>query len=320
MARAQVQQLEAELAKLLNGPTRAELDAARHQAASAEEFASLRRHGYRPQDIQQARARLEQSEAQLSNARRDKERFQVLFAQGAAPAAQLDTKIERYEIALGAVRERREALEQLESGFRIEEKSMAREESLAAQSRYQNLAQGTRPEVISAAEAQLKSSQAQLQKLLRGPRPEQIESAEQAVKAAEAEFQTLQVQLSKTELKAPLSGIITRRAFDRGETVGAGAGVVQLTVPRETWVDIFIPETDVAKLKLGDPCEVSVDSHPGRSLPGRLSYISQTAEFTPRFVQTQTERVLLVYRAKVAVDDPEHLLKPGLPADVQVKP
>lgn len=320
VAQAQVEQLEAELAKLLNGPTQAELDAARHQAESAEAFASLRRRGYRPQEIQQAQARLEQSEAQLSNARRDKERFQVLFAQGAAPAAELDSKVERYQVAQAAVQERRKALDQLTAGFRAEEKSMAQEESLAAEARYRNLAQGTRPELISAAQAQLKSSRAQLQKLLRGPRPEQLQAAEEVVKAGEAEVQTLQVRLSKTELKAPLPGVITRRAFEQGETVGAGVGVIQLTVPQETWVDIFIPETDLAKIKLDDPCDVFVDSHPEKPFPGNLSYISQTAEFTPRFVQTQKERVLLVYRAKVAVDDPTHLLKPGLPADVQVKP
>jgi membrane fusion protein YbhG len=320
IAEARVEQLEAELAKLRNGPTRPELEAARHQAESAGQFASMRQRGNRPQEIQQAQARLEQTEAQLSNARRDKERFQILFEQGAAPAAELETKVERYRVAQAAVQERREALDQLRVGFRPEEKAMAVEESLAAQARYQNLAQGTRPELIASAEAQLRSSRAHLQQLVRGPRAEQIEAAVEAVKAGEAEVQTSLVRLSKTELKSPLSGVVTRRAFDQGETVGAGVGVVQLTVPQETWVDIFIPETDVAKLKLDDPCQVFVDSYPEKSFTGRLSYISQTAEFTPRFVQTQTERVLLVYRAKVAVDDPEHLLKPGLPADVQVKP
>lgn len=320
IAQAQVETLKAELSGLRNGPTQPELDAARHQAESAAQLASLRQRGNRPQEIQQAQARLDQSKAQLSSARRDQERYQVLFEQGAVPAALLDTKVERYRVSQASVQERREALDQLTEGFRIEEKTMALEESLAAQARYQNLAQGTRPELISAAEAQLKASQAQLQKLVSGPRSEQIAAAAEVVKAGEAEVQTLQVQLSKTELKSPLSGIITRRAFDQGEAVGAGVGVVQLTVPQQTWVDIFIPETDLAKLKLDDPCQVFVDSYPEKPFTGSLSYISQTAEFTPRFVQTQTERVLLVYRAKVSVEDPEHLLKPGLPADVQVKP
>ncbi len=319
-AQARVEQVQAELARLRNGPTQPELDVALHQALSAGELSSLRERGVRPQEIEQSKARLEQSKAELLAARLDKERYEVLLAEGAAPAALVDAKLKRHRVAEESVRERREALDQLQSGFREEEKAMASQDALAAQARYQNLAQGTRPEVIAAAEAQLKSSRTQLEKLRSGPRPEQIKSALEAVKASEAQIQTLQVRLSKTELSSPLAGLITRRAFDQGETVGAGAGVLQLTVPQETWVDIFIPETDMAKISLGDSCAIFVDSLPEKPFSGSLTFVSQTAEFTPRFVQTQRERVLLVYRAKVTVLDPEHLLKPGLPADVQVRP
>jgi HlyD family secretion protein len=80
-----------------------------------------------------------------------------------------------------------------------------------------------------------------------------------------------------------------------------------------------VPETDLGKVKLGQAADVHTDSFPGKTYPGRVSFISSEAEFTPKSVQTQKERVTLVYRVKIDLNDARHELKPGMPADVDIK-
>ena len=119
------------------------------------------------------------------------------------------------------------------------------------------------------------------------------------------------------DLRSPVDGTVSARSFESGETVAAGTAAVQVTATSDIWVNIFLPETELGRVRLGASCEITADSV-SEVLQGEVTYISPTAEFTPRFVQTERERVLLVYRAEVRVENPDGTLKPGMPADVQV--
>ena len=97
-----------------------------------------------------------------------------------------------------------------------------------------------------------------------------------------------------------------------------GVSILTLVNPKEIWLRAYVPEEEIGRIKVGDPARVSVDAYPGRTFPGRVSEIASEAEFTPKNVQTKKERVNLVFRIKIAVDNPEGILKPGMPADADI--
>jgi HlyD family secretion protein len=84
------------------------------------------------------------------------------------------------------------------------------------------------------------------------------------------------------------------------------------------WLRAYIGETDLGRVKLGQAADVTIDSYPGKVFRGSVTFIAQDAEFTPKNVQTEKERVKLVYRIKIAIPNPAQELKPGMPADAQI--
>ena len=319
-AAARLQEADAELSRLRNGPTAEELQQLYHQKEAARYRALQATNGTRKEQIEQAEARLEQAQAELRKAAQDKSRYEALLLEGAAPEAVTEDAVKRYRSATARVEEQNKALEELKNGPRVEEKARIRQEYLASDAGYREARKGTRPELIEAAQARRRAAQAQYDLVRNGPTPEQLKQAQESAQAALAEVDRLKVVMGKTHLSSPVNGFVSALPFEAGETVSMGTPVIQLTQTDDVWVDIFLPETDLGRVKVGEPCEVTLDSLPGKVFQARVSYIAQTAEFTPRFVQTERERVLLVYRAKVSITDPTLELKPGSPADVQVKP
>jgi len=102
--------------------------------------------------------------------------------------------------------------------------------------------------------------------------------------------------------------------------VNPGISILTLMDPQDLWVRAYVPETEIGRLRIGQAATVSVDAFPGRGFPGAITEIASEAEFTPKNVQTRKERVNLVFRVKVAVRNPEGVLKPGMPADVDIRP
>jgi HlyD family secretion protein len=207
----------------------------------------------------------------------------------------------------------------LESGYQPEDRAIAYQGYRAAQAGFEDLAQGTRPELIAAAQAEVHYWESQLSLTKEGPRIEDIEAGKAALAQTQAEIQALKVQLSKSQLITPVAGVVTARPFESGETVAAGPAVFTVTELEKPWVAVFVPETEIGQVKLGDLCTVTVDSLPNEPLEGRVTWVSAHAEFTPRFIQTERQRVDLVFRVKVEVDNPGLKLKPGMPADVKIR-
>ncbi len=146
-----------------------------------------------------------------------------------------------------------------------------------------------------------------------------IEQAAASVKSAEETLAMARLNLTYTTLAAPFDGVILVRQAELGELAVPGAPIVTLADLDHVWLRAYINETDIGRVRLGAKASVSIDSRPGKHYGGRISFISSAAEFTPKSVETHAERVTLVYRIKIDIDNPEHELVPGLPADAEIE-
>lgn len=227
-------------------------------------------------------------------------------------------------------------LEELETGSRPEEIAQAKAVLAAAEERLADserdveraamlLAGGAVPResldkakaARDVAAAQRDQAREQLALLERGPRREQIAAARAQVASARATLQAAEVAVGDRRLVAPFAGVVTVRHREPGETVGAGAPVLTLLDRDDRWVRLYVPENRLGAIALGSRAAIRSDTYPGEVVPGEVTFISTEAEFTPKNVQTNEERVRLVYAVKVRVrDDLDYHLKPGMPVDV----
>jgi membrane fusion protein YbhG len=168
------------------------------------------------------------------------------------------------------------------------------------------------------AKAQERSARERLALLLEGSRPDQIDAARWQVTQAESALAQARSRLRETVVVSPIEGVVLRKNLEAGETANPGVPILTLVDPKDVWLRAYVPETEMGRLKIGDPATLHVDAFPNRVFTGRLIEIGGEAEFTPRNVQTKKERVNLVFRIKIQIDNPEGLLKPGLPADADV--
>ena len=127
------------------------------------------------------------------------------------------------------------------------------------------------------------------------------------------------MQLQKTHIVAPLTGLILERNVEVGEVVSPGMVVMTIGDLQHPWVRIYIGEPDIGRVRIGQEAVVMTDAYPTKEFPATLRYIADEAEFTPKNVQTRQERVKLVYEARVYLSNEEGILKPGMPADVSLR-
>jgi HlyD family secretion protein len=250
--------------------------------------------GSRGQDIEQSRLAFLAARVTMEEARKDKERFQQLYQGGIVSEREYDSAMLRFETAL--------------------------REFERAQARWDLLKEGPRKETIQAAQARLWEGEA----LLRQARInlKRIESAERDVRVAEAQVRATEAacdlaktQLQYTVLNAPFDGIVTSRQTERGEVISPAREVFSISDLTTVDLKIFVGETEIGKVKPGQDVEVKVDSFPDKIYRGTVAYISPEGEFTPKIIQTQKERVKIVYLVKVSISNPALELKSGMPAD-----
>lgn len=166
-----------------------------------------------------------------------------------------------------------------------------------------------------AAAAGVREAEQRLRLLKIGSRPDAVRQARARAEGASAGRALAETRLSQSILSSPLSGLVLSKHAEPGEMLAAGAPVVTVGKMDEVWLRGYIPESELGRVKVGQSAHVTVDTRPGRSFDGRLSFIASEAEFTPKNVQTEKERVKLVYRIKIAISNPKGELKPGMPAD-----
>lgn len=168
------------------------------------------------------------------------------------------------------------------------------------------------------AQAAVRVAEANLESVQAGPMPEEVAIAEAQVQQAEAALARAQVQLDKMTLTAPRDGAITERPANPGELATPGATLMNLGDLDRVTLTVFIPETQVGRVDQDQTAYVTVDAFPGETFEGTVTFIALEAEFTPKNVQTEEERVNLVFAVKISLDNPDHRLKPGMPADAEI--
>jgi len=171
---------------------------------------------------------------------------------------------------------------------------------------------------LKRAEAIFKASQQRYNEAVEGSRKEDIAISRANLNEAGADLGLSRVNLDYTVLRAPFAGVVTVRQAELGEVVSPGSPVVTLSDLDHIWLRAYVAETDLGRIHWGQEATVTTDTYPGKQYHGRISFISPDAEFTPKSVQTYKERVTLVYRIKIDIDNPKHELKPGMPADARI--
>jgi len=172
---------------------------------------------------------------------------------------------------------------------------------------------------LDVAAAQADQAEEQYRMVATGPRRERIAAARAQVAQAEAALRAVDAALANMVIVAPFDGVVTVRHREPGEVVGAGSAVISLMDRDDRWVRIYVSETRIGAVRIGQEAGITSDTFRGRTYPGEVVYISSEAEFTPKNVQTSEERVKLVYAVKVRITgDRGFELKPGMPADVQL--
>ncbi|MBZ5497130.1 MAG: efflux RND transporter periplasmic adaptor subunit [Acidobacteriia bacterium] len=275
----------------------AETDLRRAQLAQAEARLRDLQAGSRTQEIQQARALVEETQAQYKQARQDWERAQVLYKNDDISTAQYDQYRSRLDTSAAALKQAEERLALVVEGPRKEEVEAAHTQVEQARASLQ-LAEASRLEV--------KRLEQELQTRLF-----QVEQARAQVAVVDA-------QLADAVVAAPVSGVVLVKSAETGEVLAAGTTFVTIGEMDRPWLRAYIGEQDLGRVKLGAKVKVTTDSFPGKAYWGRIAFISSEAEFTPKQIQTPEERVKLVYRIKIEVANPDHELKLNMPAEAEI--
>ena len=168
------------------------------------------------------------------------------------------------------------------------------------------------------AETQVDVAGAALAALEAGPPQEEVAIARAQVRQAEAAVHLIDASLAQLTLTAALEGTVTSRSAHTGETATAGAPLLAIASLDELLLTLYVPQTRIGRVHVGQEVMVVVDSFPGRAFAGRVATIANEAEFTPRNVQTEEERAKLVFAVEVRVPNAGHRLKPGMPADATI--
>ncbi|MGA2068151.1 MAG: efflux RND transporter periplasmic adaptor subunit [Thermoguttaceae bacterium] len=291
---ADVQVAQAALDELLAGSRTEEINAAR--AAMERAWAALEEllNGSRPEDIAASEAESKAAQADMERLGKELDRDEQLYRQHTITPEQYDQARAAYKVAL--------------------------EKSIQARKRYDLVKQGPRQEQIDQGRAVYAQAESQYWLVEEGPRVETIAQARAKLQQAKAARQLAAVRRSYAEVCSPLTGVVLSKNIEPGEYVAPGTAVVTVADIKNVWLRAYVDYSDVKtdRVQWGQEAEVTTDAYPGKVYAGWISFIASEAEFTPKNVQTEKERVKLVYRVKINVDNSDRELKPGLPADARL--
>jgi HlyD family secretion protein len=268
------------LARLDTAETDLALRRAQAERAQAEAQLALLQAGSRREDVRQAAAQLQSALADVRGAE----------AELSAAAADL----ERFEGLLKA------------NAGSVKQRDDARTRRDVAASR------------VRAAQQRAQAAEDGLARLRAGARPQEIDAARARVAAIDAQIASLQKNATDAVVKAPVGGIVTAKLLDAGEMAAPRAALAVITDLDRAWANVYVDERLVPTLKIGQSAAILTDA--GQRLAGTITFVSPKAEFTPRNVQTAEERSKLVYRVKIAADNREGILKPGMPVEAELSP
>ncbi|PIU44621.1 MAG: hypothetical protein COS95_08105 [Ignavibacteriales bacterium CG07_land_8_20_14_0_80_59_12] len=236
----------------------------------------------------------------------DRSDLAIQLRQAMANAAAADA-----QFRLTARGARQEDIVQAEASFKNAEDDLKRAEELfKANSATQKQLDDARTRFIV--------SRSVYEKLKHGPLPEEIDAARARREQAAAQVDAVRKQIADAVVLAPSNGEITQRSVEVGEIVLPNAALFRLSRLETVHLMIYVSEIELARVKSGQSAKVFIDAAPGKPLPGRVTYISPIAEFTPKNVQTKEDRTKLVFGVKIEAANQLRLLKPGMPADATI--
>lgn len=166
--------------------------------------------------------------------------------------------------------------------------------------------------------AQYNSAKENYQKVKKIFRSEEIEQAKGNLKKAKASVDLLRKNIRDSYVTSPLSGFIVKKFVEAGESVIPMSSLFKVSDLEVVDLIIYVSESELGKIKLGQKAEVTIDTYPDRKYEGKVIYISPEAEFTPKNVQTKDERTKLVFAVKIQVENKDFDLKAGMPADAKI--
>ena len=283
---ASLEQSRANAEKAVRGYRTEEIAEARAAAAQAKADYEMRLNGYRKEDIDAAQDDLARAKADEIRTHLDYDRYDALAKKDLVSKQQRDTAEANWKMALAQKEMAQHKLEELQRGYR--------------------------PEEIASAEARYHQTQATLEKLERGNRREDVELAKAAYAYDLARYRERQVA-------APSAAIVEVLDVRPGDLIAPNTPIATLLERDQIYVRIYIPETQIGLIQIGEKAEVRVDSFPKEVFNGVVEQINQQAEFLPRNVQTRTERVHQVFGVKIRIDDPSGRVLAGMAADVKLK-
>jgi len=282
---ASLEQSRANAEKAERGYRPEEIAEARAAAAQAKAEYDQRKNGYRQEDIDAAQADLDRATADEVRTHLDYQRYDALAQKDLVSKQQRDTAEANWKMAVAQKENAQHKLDELKRGYR--------------------------PEEIASAEARFHQTQATLEKLERGNRREDVEAARAALAYDEARFRERQVL-------APSNATVEVLDIRPGDLIPPNTPVATLLERDQIYVRIYIPETIIGRVHVGQKAEIRVDSFPYQVFQGVVEQINQQAEFLPRNVQTREERVHQVFGVKVRIDDSSHRVLAGMAADVKL--
>lgn len=215
-----------------------------------------------------------------------------------------------------------------EAQYKLALEGMRKEDVIQAEANFQNAAADLRrmeelfasnsvsQKQLDDARTRFTVAQQAYEKAKKGSREEEIVLAKARRDQAAAQVALLKKRVQDCTITAPIAGTVTKRYVERGELVGIGMALLKIANLQEMNVTVYLPETEIPKIRLGNRATIQIDAYPDRSFEGEVIYISPTAEFTPKNIQTRDERTKLVFGVKLRVLNPDGTLKAGIPADV----
>jgi HlyD family secretion protein len=253
-------------------------------------------------------------------ARLDTTDVEILIRQANADRAQAEA-----DLRLRIAGPRREDIAEMEAQIRATEADLAgarldldRMQGLLDRSSGTAKARDDAKTRLSVLEARLAAQRQSLARLNAGSRPEEIEAARARVASIEARIAALTQQVRDASMTSPTDGVLTSRVAEPGELLQVGSPICVITQLSEAWLTVYVTDVDLARIRIGQEAQVKTDG--GQVRKGRLTYIASKAEFTPKNVQTRDERIKLVYRVKVGLDNADGFFKPGMPAEATFVP
>jgi membrane fusion protein YbhG len=291
-ANAQQQSAQAMLDKLRKGARPEELEQARARSLTAQAALQQAVAGARPEQIHAAEARLAAQEVALQKAKADAAREQQLDDSGAAARADL----ENADLAVQQATAQRDALK----------------------NQLDELANGSRREEVAQARARQMEQAASMKLVVAGTRDEDLRMAEASVDAARGRVQQVQSMIDELTIVAPLAARVEALDLRPGDIVAPNATAAVLLEEKELYVRIYVPETLLGQLRVGQTVPISVDSFPGRSFRGVVKHINDVGEYSPRNLQTADERADQVFATRVELQEGFQQLRAGMAAFIRV--